>query len=90
MKRTILTLALIGTLAALAGCTQNQRAKNFGGTSNVQLPAGNKLVCATWKENHLWYLYRPMRTNEVAETSTLKESSSWGVLQGTVIFTESK
>lgn len=75
---------------AFASCTQNERAKSFGGTANVSLPAGQKLVTATWKGEVLWYLSRPMRADESAETYTLQEESSWGMIEGKVIFNESK
>ena len=91
MKNNLFLFALIITgLAFAIGCTQNQRAKSFGGTATENLPAGQKLVNATWKEDHLWYLTRPMHTNDVAENYTFKESSSWGILQGTVILKETK
>ncbi len=85
MKRTLLALAVIGLLAT-TGCTDNFRAKHLGGTMTVQVPANNKLVVATWKDHELWYLYRPMRTNEVAETSTFQEKSSLGMVEGKVVF----
>ena len=71
------------------GCTENQRARNFGGTSTVNLPKSTKLINATWKADALWYLYRPMQLNESPETITFKEDSSFGVFQGEVIFIES-
>lgn len=80
----------IFAILTLASCTQNQRAKSFGGTAKVSLPAGQKLVTATWKDNELWYLVRPMRSDETAETYTFAEESSWGMIEGKVIFNESK
>ncbi len=90
--RTFRITALICLMAigvALSACTENQRAKSFGGTMSVDVPPGQKLVGATWKEDHLWYLTRPMRQGEVPEISTLHESSSFGVMQGAVVFKES-
>jgi len=90
MKKLLFIPASLIFLLAAAACTENQRAKSFGGTATVDVPKGNKLVSATWKEDHLWYLYRPMHENETTETSTLKEASSFGMVQGTVIFKESR
>ncbi len=87
--KTKLKLLLLSSVLLLASCTENERAKAFGGTTSVNLPAKQKLVNATWKESQLWYLTRPMRDGEKAETSTLHEQSSWGVLEGSVIFNES-
>lgn len=94
MKTTItgLTLSLLICLAALSlsvtSCTQNARSKAFGGTMNITLPAGQKLINATWKEAQLWYLYRPMKLGETNETYTFQEKSSFGMLEGKVIFNE--
>ncbi len=83
------TLATIAVLAALlTSCTENQQAKNFGGTAKIDLPAGTKFVAATWKEDALWYAYRQARPDEKPETVTLKEQSSFGLLQGEVVFSE--
>lgn len=71
-------------------CTENQRAKNWGGTVTVELPKGKKLVEATWKEDNLWYLTRDMKEGETAETFEFIEDSSFGVMKGKIIFVESK
>lgn len=91
---------IINTIAAFAlgalitfgstSCTENVMAKSWGGTATVDLPKGTKLVGATWKDAELWYLYREMREGESPETHTLKEQSNYGVLEGQVIFKESK
>lgn len=85
---------LAGTLAILSivavGCTDNQMARQFGGTAKETLPAGRKLVNATWKQDSLWILTRPMREGEVPETHEFTESSSFGMVQGKVIFVEQK
>lgn len=56
----------------------------------VNLPKGQKFVNATWKESELWYVTRTMRSNEVSETFTFQEKSSYGMIEGKVIFVESK
>lgn len=61
----------------------------FGGTQTVNLPTKTKLVNVTWKEAGMWILTRPMRENETAETLTFSEKSSFGIMEGTVIFKES-
>lgn len=89
MNKTLILTALLGVLA-LTGCTQNQRAKSFGGQADLNLPPNEKLVTVTWEQDHLWYLTRPMRTNETAEVYVMKEQSSWGVWQGTYNIREFK
>jgi hypothetical protein len=88
-------LPLILASALLLSCTENQRAKAFGGNMNVDVPLGNKFVIATWKtskegNSSLWYTTRPMREGEVPETWTMREQSNFGVWEGTVTFKESK
>lgn len=86
MKFKILALILFSF--ALIGCTENQRARSFGGTMTVDLPAGEKLFDITWKEHELWYCTRPMRDGEKAEIYTFQEKSSYGTFEGTVILVE--
>lgn len=86
MKR-IAVLALVVLMALVeVSCTSQQRAKEWGGTAKVELPAGQKLVVATWKDENLWYLMRP---GEQPETYEFIESSSFGIMNGKVIFVES-
>lgn len=88
MKQLLLAISLIAILST--GCTENVRAKKFGGNMIVPLPTNTKLVNATWKDAQLWYLYRPMTSNEVSVTSTFKEKSNFGYMEGTITFVESK
>ena len=87
MKRVILA---IGLIALLGSCTENSRVKNWGGEGTINLPQGRKLVNVTWKENQIWYLTRPMDSNDVAQTYQFHEESSWGVIEGTYNIVETK
>lgn len=51
----------------------------------LDLEPGVKLELITWKEDSLWYLTRPMREDEVAETHIYKQSSEFGIFEGSVI-----
>lgn len=90
-KSSILVFALI-----LAGCTENYKARHLGGTEIINLPAGQKLISATWKGGgkteaaSIWYLTEPMEPSYVPTTKTFKEKSNLGILEGTVVFIESK
>jgi hypothetical protein len=86
MRFALLVLALA---LGLFGCTENQRARNFGGTMKVALPCDTKLVTATWKQDNLWYLTRAARENELPEDQTLYEDSNFGIVNGKVLFDES-
>ena len=90
-QKAICAGAILVILAAAAfqgGCTEQERAKSWGGTTQVDLPAGKKLVVATWKESNLWLLTRDMRALELAETYEFVEDSSWGVFEGKVVIRE--
>jgi hypothetical protein len=91
MKKAVLillALVIVGTF--FAGCTANDMARSFGGSMEVNLPAGQAFVNATWKETELWYITTPMPTNHVATTYTFQEKSPFGVMQGSVTFIEHK
>ena len=89
---SIYTIAiyLIVALAGLSSCTENSRAKRFGGTAEIVLPKGKKLVTATWKKNSLWYLTKDMAENDIAETYEFHEESSLGIMEGTYKIIEVK
>jgi hypothetical protein len=81
-------LGLIFTSVLLASCTQNARARKFGGTAVVNLPPQIKLVNVTFKDSDLWILTRKMRAEEPVETYEFTEQSSYGILEGKVIINE--
>ncbi len=83
-----MTIVMSGVALITEGCTESEKAKNYGGTMTVDLPAGQKLLEATWKEADIWYLCRPMRDGEKAERYEFKEKSRMGVYEGTVVFVE--
>jgi hypothetical protein len=88
--KLLLTSLAAAAIVLLSSCTENERAKLFGGTQTVNLPTKTKLVNVTWKEGSaMWILTRPMRENETAETLTFSEKSNFGIMEGTVIFKES-
>jgi hypothetical protein len=87
MKKTLI-LSILALVALTTSCTENIRAKQWGGKMSQSLPAGRKLVNATWKESNLWLLTRPMHSNEVAETYSFQEVSSWGVMEGSITISE--
>ncbi len=85
----LFALALV-VIVSLTACTEQQMAKQYGGTANIHIQQGEKLVMITWKADNLWILTRPMTDADKAETYTFKESSSYGIIQGKIIITEKK
>lgn len=91
MKKKIAGFIIFIVLAiSFAGCTEQQRAKEFGGNATINLPPDVKLVTATWKQDSFWYLVRPMRANEEPESYTFIESSSFGIIEGKVLIVEKR
>ena len=86
MKKKFI-LSLIAALA-FASCTENQMAKQFGGTMKVDLPANTEFVNATWKNDGLWYIHRPRKQGETIDTITMQEDSNFGLVEGKVQFIE--
>lgn len=84
--KTVLTALLLVIL--LSGCTDNQKARSFGGTETITLPVGQKLITVTWKKADIWYLTRPRRANEPIETYKFHEKSQMGMMEGTIILKE--
>lgn len=65
--------------------------RKFGGNSTIKLEPGEKLIEATWKgDGNLWYLVEPMDSNYVPKTKIFKESSMMGIMEGSVIFIETR
>ena len=83
----IISAALVMSTTA---CSDKQMAKYYGGTANVDLPKGQKLINVTWKEDSIWYLTRPMNETDTVETYTFQQDSSFGIFEGTVIIKEHK
>ena len=84
-------LLMISIIAiTLMSCTENQRAKSWGGTADVDIQPNYKVMNVTWKDNDLWILVRPMAATDVPETYSFYEKSGWGILNGKYILKESK
>jgi hypothetical protein len=66
------------------------KVKGYGGTAEMYLKQGQKLIVMTWKDENLWILTRPMKDTDTAETYTFYEESSLGVMEGTYIVHEVK
>lgn len=103
MKNFFIMVAVIfSLLALLTGCSDTEMvgnnrleqsiARDFGGTTTINLRPNLKLEEITWKDDDLWYLTRPMREDEEPETHTFTEKGGLGTVfdGGTVIVVESK
>ena len=77
------------TAFTFSSCNQ-ALTRSMGGTTKVQLEPGEKLLEVTWKGDNIWYLVEPMDSNYIPKTKTFKESSRAGILEGKVIFIETR
>lgn len=87
-KKIIAAILSISLIFGLCSCQTITR--EFGGETTIKLEPNQKLEEITWKGDSLWYLTRPMTSNDVAETHYFSESAALGVLEGTVIVIETK
>jgi len=78
MKKLILAVALVSLVTS---CTENSRARRWGGTEEILLKPNEKVLNVTWKENEMWICTKDTVTGIVY----FREKSSWGVMEGTVI-----
>ena len=87
MKKILFVLLAVATLTS---CEQ-YITRQYGGNTTIKLEKGEKLIEATWKgDGDLWYLVEPMDSDYTPKTIVFKESSLFGVMEGSVTFIESK
>ena len=86
-KKIAIIFVILCSLS-LIGCQMLTR--NMGGDMTLELEPNQKLEEITWKDDSLWYLTRPMREDEEAETYVFQQSSNFGVFEGTVTVIETK
>lgn len=84
--KNILLVCVVALFAT--GCTENVRAKRWGGNMNINAPEGKTVQNMTWKEGDLWIQYRDRKPDEKPSTTTFKEYSSLGLLEGSVTVIE--
>lgn len=89
IQKIIIVLLVTISLISLTSCTENQKARAFGGTETIQLEQGVRLVNVTWKGKEgsdLWILTKKDTT--APTTYYFKEKSNFGVMEGEVIIIE--
>ena len=81
MKRLLfLLMLLIAIVVGVSSCTENERAKNFGGKEDITLKPSEQFVNATWKDDNLWLITKDTLTNQYI----MREKSSYGVWEGEI------
>ena len=88
MKKLLVVFLMGIFLATSFSCTEQSRAKNWGGSYTIDLPEGRKWVEVTWKNDEMWVLTRDRREGETIEDYTFQEDSSWDIMEGVVTLKE--
>jgi hypothetical protein len=80
MKK-IKIITLIIALLTLISCTDNQKARSFGGTETIKLEPQEKFINITWKQDNLWVVVQ----DTITKKYYAREKSSFGIMEGKVI-----
>ena len=72
---------ILVTILVMSSCTDNVRARHFGGTETLALKSNEVVLNVTWKDNEMWVCTQDTITGVVY----FREKSNWGVMEGTVI-----
>lgn len=88
MKTIKTIIALVALLMVATSCTEQHMARRYGGKMKIELPKGEKLIMATWKEANLFYLTEPMDSGYVPKKKVFRESSNFGVWESEITFIE--
>lgn len=80
MKKVLLCLSLLSL--TLISCTDNSRARSWGGKEVIELPSNHRFINSTWKETNLWVITQ----DTISGKFYMNEKSSFGVLEGSIEF----
>lgn len=81
---------LICLFAILAMSCENYTTKHLGGTMTINVEPGYKVTNATFKEDEIWYFIEPMDSTYTPSQKKFVEKSMCGVIEGTIIFNETR
>lgn len=93
MKKIIITVTIILLIAISLFwilLPENTVARKLGGTLEIKVEPGQKVMMATFKESDLFYMTEPMDSGYIPVTKTLHEKSKYGIIETKVKFIETK
>lgn len=90
MKKLIKFLLIAIAVVSFTGCTEQIKARCFGGEVEIDVPAGYKVTSATWKEYDLFYFIEPMEEGYEPKEKMFIESAAYGVLESQITFKEKR
>jgi hypothetical protein len=79
MKKLMMILVVM--MVVISSCTENARARHFGGNETLTLKPNEKVLNVTWKDDEMWVCTQDTITGVVY----FREKSSWGIIEGTVV-----
>ena len=77
-------------LALCAVSCENYTTRKLGSTMTIDVEAGYKVTNATFKEHEIWYFIEPMDNEYTPKQKKFVEKSTYGVLEGAIIFNETR
>lgn len=81
VRLSTMVALFIAIVMGSTSCTNNQRARSFGGTETVKLLPNEEFVNITWKQDNLWIIVKDKNTGKFYA----REKSSFGIMQGKVV-----
>jgi len=75
-------MMILGVMVVMSSCTENVRARHFGGTETLALNPNEVVLNVTWKDNDMWICTKDTTSGMVY----FREKSSWGMVEGAIVF----
>ena len=88
MKKFLICLIALCSVC-MVGC-ENYTTRKWGGTMTIDVESGYKVTNATFKGDEIWYFVEPMDSTYVPKQKKFVEKSTYGALEGTIIFNETR
>lgn len=77
-------------IALVAVSCENYTTKHLGGTMTINIEPGYKVTSATFKGDEIWYFVEPMDSIYTPSQKKFVEKSTYGALEGVIIFNETR
>ena len=93
MKKIIITVGIILLIVISLFwilIPENTVARKLGGTLEINVEPGQKVMMATFKESDLFYMTEPMDSGYTPKIKTLHEKSKYGIIESKVKFIEAR
>lgn len=91
-KRTLIfwgiIVAAVVYIAFVFIFPENKRTRLLGGTMEIKVEPGRKVMMATFKGDDLFYMTEPMDSGDIPKTKILHEKSGRGIIESEVKFIE--